>query len=81
MHHIPLPTPRHARLSLFGEDENSGMLQEIWDLCQSNDARAWEMAAAKAREVMFVCARCASGINENPTISRADIDTALGRLA
>ena len=63
MAHIPAPDSVTARPTILG------LLEEIRDLTESNEPQAWEVAAAKAREVACYCARVSS-----PVITRAEID-------
>lgn len=55
---VPFPVPRRtetvARETLFGPTGNEGLAAQLFDLCQSNDPRAWEQAQAVVMEMAEV---------------------------
>jgi len=50
----PRRTEVVARENLFGPTGNEGLAQQLFDLCQSNDPRAWEQAQSVVMEMAEV---------------------------
>lgn len=51
---VPRPTETIARETLFGPDLNSGLALRLFDLCQSNDPKAWQEAENTLLEMQHV---------------------------
>ena len=81
---IPTVTPEAARLTV------SGLMNQIHELMDQSDFRAWEQAAAKGVEMTRALARAADYLEKNPEcpvlkqaghVSGSEVNQALGRLA
>ena len=73
---IPTVTPEAARLTV------TGLMNQIHELMDQDDFRAWEVAAAKALEAAQALARASHYIEANPVcpvlrsvVSGAEIDS------
>ena len=56
-----------ARHTLFGEDENHGLALEVFTLCapsNDNDAKPWQMAELKLKEMASICALVVEAIQQ-----------------
>ena len=76
--------PEHARLTMFGPDGNTGLALETFELCQSNETMAWEMAAAKlleqlhaVRQVLITREAKEHQARLSNIVTRAELDASL----